>query len=312
MSGLDEPWAMKEAHLQELAGKVRETLTLDYKASEALARNKTDEISKDVSAFANSAGGVIIYGMREMGKSGFAEIDSGVDPNEISAEWLENVISSNIRPRIMGVRINQVYLNIVSPKRVAYIVYVPQSQDAHQAADRRYYKRLEFKSEPMYDHEIRDIMNRRLHPKIVPSVWFRLGVPEEGSRRRSAPLQLTLRNESSIRATEIKFELYVPVRSYIRAPFKVAVEEVDGVKGSNQINHIRSKKISWRISETIFPRDEKMITDASIGDLVMAFDPSDPAVTRRQWIEYISYRCFADDAPVEHADIALGHEHHLS
>jgi predicted HTH transcriptional regulator len=61
MSGLDEPWAMKEAHLQELAGKVRETLTLDYKASEALARNKTDEISKDVSAFANSAGGGSLY-----------------------------------------------------------------------------------------------------------------------------------------------------------------------------------------------------------------------------------------------------------
>lgn len=54
------PWEWDESDIQELvAGQVQESLTLDYKACDALARTdgKKKEISKDVSAFANSAGG---------------------------------------------------------------------------------------------------------------------------------------------------------------------------------------------------------------------------------------------------------------
>jgi len=107
---------------------VRETLTLDYKKSAALARDKAAEISKDVSAFANSAGGTIIYGMEEKDKSGYPTcIDGGIDPRVISADWLNDIISSNIRPAISGMRINEVSLHSTFPGRVAYIVYVPQS-----------------------------------------------------------------------------------------------------------------------------------------------------------------------------------------
>ena len=46
---------------------IEENIHLDYKAADALSKsdNKKKEISKDVSAFANSDGGVIIYGIRE-------------------------------------------------------------------------------------------------------------------------------------------------------------------------------------------------------------------------------------------------------
>ena len=45
--------------------KIEENLNLDYKACGSIERseNKTNEISKDVSAFANSDGGIIIYGI---------------------------------------------------------------------------------------------------------------------------------------------------------------------------------------------------------------------------------------------------------
>jgi predicted HTH transcriptional regulator len=47
--------------------EIQESLTLDYKASPALAKDSKsrDELCKDVSAFANSAGGQIIYGIEE-------------------------------------------------------------------------------------------------------------------------------------------------------------------------------------------------------------------------------------------------------
>ena len=44
---------------------IEESLTVEYKAAGAVSRQKTDEITKDVSAFANSIGGRLIYGIRE-------------------------------------------------------------------------------------------------------------------------------------------------------------------------------------------------------------------------------------------------------
>jgi predicted HTH transcriptional regulator len=54
--------------LQRLVDEgLEESLTLDYKASPALSREgkAPDELCKDVSALANSAGGQLIYGVEE-------------------------------------------------------------------------------------------------------------------------------------------------------------------------------------------------------------------------------------------------------
>src|SRR5262245_62704269 len=87
--------------LQQLVDEeIQESLTLDYKASPALARDdkSRDELCKDVSAFANSAGGQIIYGIAEKdGKP--AKVDDGSD---LSREWIERVIDSRVQPRLDG------------------------------------------------------------------------------------------------------------------------------------------------------------------------------------------------------------------
>ena len=58
-----------EGDIQDLIdNQVRENIKLDYKASASLAKkndNCKKELSKDVSAFANSDGGVLIYGVVE-------------------------------------------------------------------------------------------------------------------------------------------------------------------------------------------------------------------------------------------------------
>ena len=49
-----------EAELQRfITDEVEESTALDYKAAEALAKGKKDEITKDVSAMANADGGLI-------------------------------------------------------------------------------------------------------------------------------------------------------------------------------------------------------------------------------------------------------------
>src|SRR5436309_2890770 len=91
-----------EAEIQELINnQVEESLELEYKECAALenADSKKNELSKDVSSLANSAGGAIIYGVIEKNRLP-VNIDQGYDAAVISKEWLENVITSRIRPKI--------------------------------------------------------------------------------------------------------------------------------------------------------------------------------------------------------------------
>jgi predicted HTH transcriptional regulator len=63
--------------------KQEESLQLDFKRAESLdsTERRKAEISKDVSAFANSAGGTIVYGIGESaGEPHVAEIFSPIDP----------------------------------------------------------------------------------------------------------------------------------------------------------------------------------------------------------------------------------------
>lgn len=82
-----------------------------------MSEPKKRELAKDVSAFANSAGGTLVYGIEESGGPPAVpkRIDDGIDPAEMSRERLEDLITSNISPRIPGLRIKQVLLNRTRP-----------------------------------------------------------------------------------------------------------------------------------------------------------------------------------------------------
>lgn len=153
-----------------ILNQVEENIHLDYKAADALQKTdgKKKEISKDISAFANSDGGIVIYGVKEFtepSKKYLPEKTDPIDRNLISKEWLEQVINSNVSPRIDGIKITPI--SVVSGNdKVIYVVEIPKSNTAHQAVDQRYYKRFNFESVAMYDYEIRDVMNRKKFPKI--------------------------------------------------------------------------------------------------------------------------------------------------
>lgn len=160
-----------EADLQTFVDdKVQESSRLDYK--ESLALKKADkekrEIGKDVAALATAEGGMLIYGIAENPVTHEAErIDGGSDPKGISKEWLEQVIDSNVSPRIEGLRITSIELTTSSPGMFAYVVHIPSSDRApHMASDHRYYMRQNFQSVPMEDYQVRDVFFRRRAPRI--------------------------------------------------------------------------------------------------------------------------------------------------
>lgn len=136
-----------------------EGLHLDFKRSAALSNGTLrDDLSKDVSAFANSAGGLIVFGIEEANKKA-VRVDEGITSATMNAERLEDIIFSNVFPRPVGVRARAIDLGA---DRSAMVVAVPAATSLapHQASDRRYYRRYETKNQPLYDHEIRDLMRR--------------------------------------------------------------------------------------------------------------------------------------------------------
>lgn len=161
---------MKQEDIKRyIENKIEESLNLDYKAANALRKEdkKANEISKDVSAFANSDGGLIIYGVNEdkVYRHLPGSIDA-IDRKQFSKEWLEQIIQNRISPRINGIMIHSISIN-GNENDVVYAVEIPKSDTAHQAFDKKYYKRYNFNSEPMHDYEIRDTLNRSKNPKII-------------------------------------------------------------------------------------------------------------------------------------------------
>lgn len=174
---MKKPWEWQEADVLDLIrNKVPEGLDLDYKESRALSREKRGEICKDVSAFANSAGGTLVYGVAEDPKTHEPCAIDGCDPAVISKEWIEQVINSGIQRRIDGIRINPISLSS-TPTRCIYVVWVPESSRApHMAVEKhRYYKRFNFQSIPMEDYEVRDVSRRGETPDLELRLRFYTG-----------------------------------------------------------------------------------------------------------------------------------------
>jgi hypothetical protein len=144
-------------------GEIMESLSLEYKDSRVLENKvyQQGELFKDVSAFANSAGGILIFGMRESGHLPIGT-DDGVDPSKIKREWLENILMANIEPKIEGLCVKPILLRSKGTGNVAYVLEIPQakSRGPHQGPEHKYYKRYNFKAEPMEDYEVRDLMRR--------------------------------------------------------------------------------------------------------------------------------------------------------
>lgn len=163
------PKSVKE--LEELINNsIEESFNLEYKSAESLkdTNRRNSEIAKDVSAMANSAGGILIYGIKEFDskdKKHLPEKLSPINRKDFSREQLDQIITANISPKIEGLRIHPISVN--GKDDVVYVVEIPQSNTAHQnTKDKIYYKRHNFKSEAMLDYEIRDIMYRQKHPII--------------------------------------------------------------------------------------------------------------------------------------------------
>jgi len=190
---------------------------------------------------ANSAGGRIIYGVSEYNELGKNHLPEKIDPVDLkiySKEWLEQVISSNISPKIPNLTITPVPIDTHT---AVFVVEVPQSVLGHQANDKRYYKRHNFESTAMEDYELKDILNRQIHPDL--ELHFSLEYDFQIHPHPDQPLvqhcclKCRIDNIGSILAEFVNVRVTVPAAFTLRnGPQRKSVPEI-----FNYTNMVRDK-----------------------------------------------------------------------
>lgn len=161
MKGFLEKETFTQEDIQSfIDNEIEESIHLDFKSAGSLDKSdgKKKELSKDISAFANSDGGLIIYGIDERDHKAFGL--SFIDGNTFTKEWLEQLINTTIQRRIPDLTIYPVRFDSKIEQTI-YVVKIPKSHDTpHMARDKRFYKRFNFESVMMEEYEVRELYGR--------------------------------------------------------------------------------------------------------------------------------------------------------
>jgi Putative DNA-binding domain len=155
--------------------RVPEGPYLEYKSAKLFSQKNErvfETLSKELTAFANSAGGVLIIGLEEDSNHCIDRVEPIFD-NSKTVSWLEDGLLPRISPPLA-----MTVVEIVMDDGRIMIVEVPPSPSApHQAGDLRYYARRLFRVDPLLDFEIDDIRRRAdsLPINVDLGIWFDSG-----------------------------------------------------------------------------------------------------------------------------------------
>lgn len=293
---VSEPNPWNEGRLNKIIqDKIEECLTVEYKGAPAISREqkKTSEITKDISSMANSAGGLLIYGVagfQTADKKHLPERLDPVDRLEFTKEWIEH-IASQIRPRIAGLRIYPVQLSS-GVNHVAYVVEVPEGTTAHQATDFRYYRRYNFESVPMADHEVRDVMARKANPSVTVGARFVL-YPRPTKEGHHGAFRAIITNRSSVLARYVGLIFDVPTRFRGKLPhYDSAIIQETGGKSSYRLTYDNNNSAPLFPGGSLSPTFKFRIASHMVPEL----GPE---------IEDFRYTVFADSMPMRRGAFTL-------
>lgn len=280
--------------LEIIAAGIQENLGLEFKRCDALQNTdaKKDELSKDVSAFANSAGGELIYGIVEDTRLP-TSIDTGFDlRGPITREWIEQVINSRIQPRIQGIIIHLIALSGANAGRFAFALEIPQSHTAHQARDKKYYKRRNFTVEPMEDYEIRDVLNRAKTPLLALNIKAARLVAANDGAVVHYRLSVRLHNEGDVSARTVRLEFSVPT-SLILDNGAGQTSYTDG-RNRREGRNFDERTYIYQRETVIFPQQEISLEEWSIVLPSLRVDVRNYQEGRQHGFE-IRWTIYADD-----------------
>lgn len=203
---------------QLIEGDIEESLNLEFKASGALGKQagKKKDIAKEVSAFANSDGGIVIYGVEE--EEHVASGLSFINGDDFTKEWIEQIINTNIQRRIKGVKIFPIRFDDKIDQTI-YIVKIPASSwTPHMCKNNRYYRRFNFESVPMEEYEVRNLFNRREKSEIqIENIQIqRDGFSSRGGTIMSRNYEITCNIRNYSNSVEKNYKILLGIPSEIK------------------------------------------------------------------------------------------------
>jgi hypothetical protein len=176
-----------------------------------------ENLSRAVSAFANSGGGALVLGIISS-PTGSRDIDDGginlLIKNPSTREWLEDIIPHLVDAPLTKFNVYCIQQSTAASRiqsgRGVFIVHVQDSDQApHQASDNRYYIRVAGRSRPIGHRLVLDILGRRRDPIIE----MQFAVLERGSRAaqdRVVRLTAEARNVGAVYAQYLACFIYIP------------------------------------------------------------------------------------------------------
>ncbi len=205
-------WTVEDVHAL-VASQEQESLVMDYKASLAIgdwSDRKRNELAKDICAFANSAGGLIVIGIGEDAHKPTV-IDDGVDTRKASKEAIESALRARIAPRIDRLTIKE----IPNPRKrffSYFVISIPRSMRAPHMCNpfHVYYRRYNFECVPMEHYEVEDVRRRQSEPSLTFTcrLLATSDPPREG--RLAYTLHAGVQNVGSVTARDVLVRLYIP------------------------------------------------------------------------------------------------------
>ncbi len=297
-------------------------------------------LSKALSAFANSGGGQLIYGLVNPRDSWL--VDEGgiaLDMKRPSTrEWLEDIISTLVDPPLRQFNVYVFSESApelpLSPDQGIIVIDVGDSDQApHQAYDHCYYGRIGGKSRPLNHRFVSDIFQRRRDPIVdltfqieerrtraaepfaMPEMpWMSSSNDRPGVRfQREVEILATATNRGKVLARYVSVSIELP---------RILIPRSDWDDDDTVVASTGDAAYVWEESNT--RRDVIGVKNIGIGPVVYEYGPSwfDPLLPRRSqtWIKHlsskidiatlssdltISWEISADNAPSSSGSILL-------
>jgi hypothetical protein len=288
------------------------SVLLDLTLPEAKEQHVLNEMAKQLSAFANSGGGRIAYGLTNAGlvdRGGVSQIVKGRQPTK---EWIEDVLPTLTEFEVIGVNVYEVLpkgnASAIATGKALYVIDVPDSEKApHQSKrDWLYYVRLGSKSQPATHRIIEDIRTRQRFPSVEAKfeiLQVRLPVTAQGIIEGSAVvrLQVTLLNKGKFKASNccVRTEVTLP-----SAEFGLCDPLVTNRRATSQ----SSTTMFWEFLFPLYPTmenefwiDLKIPVRVTPGIMEWLATPSGPSLHE----VFLKWTLFADNAPARSGQLDL-------
>ena len=259
---------------------VRESDVLEYKgAQRKFTDPERNEIAKDISAMANSGGGVIVYGVITDDNDKTRPIAlNGLAVENI--ETFDRVRNSTIRPPVE--RVQKKLIPRENPR--VMVVYVPPSEDPpHQSlVDKKYYRRSGAESIPMEHDLVALHFGRRLGP-ILSVEFDSVTRPNNfsGGVSNEAILRVLVHNNGKRVGRFMVVVLFFPDQGFVRQ-----IREING--RATNIDRLHPGKQVRQYTDNIgvsHPGTRQSILELGlvISDEFIRNHPDDPFV---EWLVY--------------------------